>query len=213
MEVRVGWFDKRLVVFTVYLVILVTHFTFNFKVDVVVSKFAVMVVLFDKIISERVPVRNMSNYQVADLKRHLRNISHMLGGFHCNLEQRCMNVNWFSIYGRCQVLFIMKFHKLKLAKEATSRASFSPAGPKLWISLAASHRYGLILRRLEEVNGVNRISRCRESAWMDFISQISPVQTWESAPPPLSPCVLSTTPLTFFLYLSLFRPLSCGLCR
>lgn len=162
------------------------------------------------------PVQNMSNYQVVDLKRHLRNISHMLGGCHCNLEQRCMNVNWFSIYGRCQVLFIMKFHKLKLAKEAKTRASFSPAGPKLWISLAASHCYGLILHRLEEVNRVNRILRCRESAWMDFISQISPVQTWESALLQPSPRVsFQPPPQHFSFYLSLFSSLylSCGLCR
>lgn len=183
-----------------------THLTFNSKVDIVVSKFAVTTVLFDKIIPERVPVRNMSNYQVVDLKRHLRNVSHMLGGCHCNLEQRCMNVNWFSIYGRCQVLFIMKFHKLKLAKEATSRASFSPAGPKLRISLTASHRYGLILHRLKEVSGVNRIS----SAWMDFISQISQVQTWESALLQPSPHVSFQPPLLtfFFLSISLSLPLS-----
>lgn len=70
-----------------------TRFKLNSKVDIVVRKFGVTLVLFDKIIPERVPVQNMSNYQVVDLKRHLRNVSHMLAGCHCNLEQRCMNVN------------------------------------------------------------------------------------------------------------------------
>lgn len=148
----------------------------------------------------------MSNYQVVDLKRHLRNISDMLRGCHCNLEQRCINVNWFSIYGRCQVLFIMKFRKLKLAKGATSRALFSPAGPELWISLTASHRCGLILSQAQKVSRVNRISSMNGLHFPD----IPRPNMGECSPPPLSPCVLSNTPLNIFplLSISLSLPLS-----
>lgn len=187
------------------------HFKFNSKVDVVVT-----IVLFDGIIPERVPVQNMSNYQVVDLKRHLRNVSHMLGGCHCNLEQRCMNVNWFSIYGRCQVLCIMQFHKLKLAKR--------------------SHVESLVLScRTEAVDFISSLTPLRfdssqargsyRSQWDIALSggnmnglhfpDIPSPNTGECCPPPLSPCVLSTTPLNIFpsIYLSFppsISPVACA---